>query len=64
MIVKCAVCNRDPAARWVEPPACVFIEPQLTGAERYRCRDCLSAEREAEIKAREAERGFPVGTLR
>jgi hypothetical protein len=60
MIVKCHVCNRDPAERWKQPPVCVFIEPELEGEERYRCREHMSPTKEAELKAREKERGFSL----
>jgi hypothetical protein len=27
MIIRCHVCNADPAARWKSPPAMIFRDP-------------------------------------
>jgi hypothetical protein len=56
-IIRCHVCRADPAGRWRQPPAMIFID-HVNGEKRYACRDHLSPEKEVEIKAREKERGL------
>lgn len=57
---KCGICDRDPAGRWVQPAAIVFIDNyRKDGGSKYRCRAHVSAKREAEIRASERDRGFP-----
>ena len=65
MIIRCATCSRDPIGRWKELPAIVFIDRHQTGdGSQYRCSDHLSERREAKIKAREKDLGWPPGGLR
>jgi hypothetical protein len=64
MIVRCAVCQRDPSARWVQPPAMVFVDPYRDGDDKHACRDHLTSKREEEIKAREKALGLKTGDLR
>ena len=63
MIIRCHVCNADPAGRWRSPPMCIFID-HVNGERVYSCRDHLSARKEEEIRVRERERGFEKGALR
>ena len=42
----------------------VFIEPELEGEERYRCREHVSPAKDEKLKGRERERGWPPGGLR
>ena len=70
MVIKCHVCGADPAGRWVQPAALIFIdEPPpdpkthrrvARKPEHYRCRAHISPNREGEIQAREAALGFPL----
>jgi hypothetical protein len=64
MLIRCHVCHADPAGRWKQPPAMIFIDPYREDGKKYACRDHLSPEREDEIKARERERGLKEGALR
>ena len=70
MIIKCHICDADPAGRWKQPPAIIFIDPYTKGAgasERgtvYSCRDCLSPKREEQIAERERTLGWSKGGLR
>ena len=64
MIIRCHACHADPAGRWERPPAMVFIEPELEGEERYRCREHVSPAKDEKLKGRERERGWPPGGLR
>jgi hypothetical protein len=60
LIIKCAVCSADPAGRWVQPPACIFVDHVEDTDEKgqpslkrvYSCRARLSPKREAEIAKR------------
>jgi hypothetical protein len=71
MIIRCHVCNADPAGRWKSPPAMIFCDPYRDdGSVRrdanqivfvHACRDHLSPKREEEIRGREKDRG---GALR
>jgi hypothetical protein len=63
MIIKCDTCSADPIGRWKQPPECIFIDHD-DGGRRYACRDHLSEKKEAEIKARERDLGWPPGRLR
>ena len=63
MIIRCHLCHADPCGRWGQR-ACIFVEPQPKGEERYRCRDHVSPAKEQELKARDRERGWPPGGLR
>ena len=70
IIIRCFDCHADPGGRWVQPPVLVFIdEPPPDPKTRrrvarepshYRCRQHLSAKREAEIQTRERELGFSI----
>jgi hypothetical protein len=60
-IIRCQTCNADPAGRWKQPPAMIFIDSN-SGA--YGCRDHLSPAKENEIQAREAKLGLRKGELR
>ena len=58
MLIRCFDCHADPAGRWVQPPASVFVDRyQASGTLRanpvYACRAHLSAKREEEIQTRE-----------
>jgi hypothetical protein len=64
MIVRCAICQRDPYARWVQPPAMIFADPYRDGDDKHACRDHLTPKREDEIKAREKALGLKTGELR
>jgi hypothetical protein len=64
MIIRCHVCRADPAGRWREPPAMMFVDPSPDGDRHYFCRDHLPAKKEEQIKARERDLGLPVGGLR
>jgi DNA (cytosine-5)-methyltransferase 1 len=69
MIIRCDVCNADPAGRWKSPPAMIFRDPyREDGSARDdpvpACRDHLSAKREKEIQEREKDRGWKKGELR
>jgi hypothetical protein len=68
MIIRCHICHADPAGRWKQPPAIIFIdEPPgciARDPSHYRCRDHLSPRREEEIRVREQARGFEKGALR
>ena len=71
MIIRCEVCNADPAGRWVQPAALIFWDHyRENGSKRkdpdfvYACRDHLSAKGEEEIQKRERERGWKKGELR
>ena len=60
MIVRCFTCQADPAGRWKQPPALIFIDNhRKDGGSKYRCREHLSAKREEEIQAAERAKGFP-----
>ena len=53
MLIRCFDCHADPAGRWVQPPASVFVDRyQASGTLRanpvYACRAHLSAKREEE----------------
>ena len=63
-VIRCHVCQSDPIGRRKEPRVCIFIDPHEGGGRRYFCRDHLSERREAEIEAREKDRGWPPGGLR
>jgi hypothetical protein len=65
VIIKCHVCGADPAGRWKKPAALIFINRMVEDEEgiarpEYRCRTHISAKRETELQAREAQRGFPL----
>jgi|HubBroStandDraft_6_1064221.scaffolds.fasta_scaffold3153064_2 hypothetical protein len=64
MLIRCFDCNRDPAGRWVQPPALIFIDepPRCIARDpsHYRCRTHLSAKREEEIQTRERALGFQI----
>ena len=62
-VIRCAICDRDPAGRWEQPPVCIFIDRQ-DDRGRYFCRDHVSTAKEEELKAREKDRGWPPGGLR
>jgi hypothetical protein len=65
MIVRCHVCKADPAGRLREPPMMIFIDGrQSTDGSQYLCRDHVSPEKEAKLKAREKELSLPPGGLR
>lgn len=64
MIVRCAVCQSDPCARWVQPPAMVFVDRYRDDGAKYACRDHASAKRQAELEAQEKSLGLPPGGLR
>jgi hypothetical protein len=65
MIIKCFTCGGDPAGRWKEPPAMIFIDgPKATDGSQYRCRDHVSPAKDAKLKAREKELSLPAGGLR
>jgi hypothetical protein len=64
MIIRCIVCHADPCGRWKKPPVMIFVDPHRDDGGRYACRDCLSEKREAEIRAREKDIGWPPGGLR
>jgi hypothetical protein len=64
MIVKCATCGSDPAARWRQPPKMIFIESLPEGAARYRCRDHVTPLKEEELQTREKALGWSLRTLR
>ena len=68
MIISCHVCNADPAGRWKQPAAMIFhdryeedgsVRRDSKGRETFvrACRDHVSAKREAELLAREIDRG-------
>jgi hypothetical protein len=63
-VIRCHVCGADPAGRWVQPPALVFIDepPRCKAREpsHYRCRAHLSAKREEEIQTRERALGWRI----
>ena len=63
-IVRCAVCQSDPCARWEKPPAMVFVDPYRDGDDKDACRSHLTEKREEEIKAREKALGLKTGELR
>jgi hypothetical protein len=63
-VICCSVCRADPAARWVSPPAMIFIEPDLEGPERYRCRAHATPAKEEQLKSQEKELGLQPGGLR
>jgi hypothetical protein len=54
--ICCHICQADPAGRWKQPPAMIFID-SVDGEKRYACRDHLSPEKEAEVKERERKKG-------
>ena len=61
--IRCETCGADPAGRWVQPPACIFIDgpPRVTRhPSHYRCRAHLSAKREEEIQTRERALGWRI----
>ena len=65
MIIRCNVCQADPAARWKQPAMSIYVDPyKPDGGIRNRavfsCRDHLSVRREEEIQQRERAFGFPV----
>jgi hypothetical protein len=61
-LIRCHVCHADPIGRWVQLPACVFVDPHRTdGGSRYRCREHVSPQREGELQRRERELGFTIG---
>jgi hypothetical protein len=64
MLVRCAVCQSDPCARWIQPPAMVFTDPYRDGDDKHACRDHLTSKREEEIKVREKALGLKAGELR
>jgi hypothetical protein len=69
MKIRCHVCNADPAGRWRQPPAIIFIDPyQEDGGARddpvYACRSHVSPKKEEAIQARELGRGWPIGGTR
>jgi hypothetical protein len=65
MLIRCHVCPADPAGRWKNPAALIFIEdPGAAGPRRYACREHISERKEAELQKREKERGFPLGYSR
>ena len=64
-IIRCDTCDADPAARWKQPAALIFIDPyREDGSTRndsvYACRDHLSPQRESEIQKREKDRGWTL----
>jgi hypothetical protein len=63
MIIQCHVCQRDPAGRQGQP-VMLFTDPTPDDDHRHACRDHLSEKREAEIRTREKELGWPPGGLR
>ena len=63
MIIKCETCSRDPAGRWEQPPACIFID-RRDDRDRYFCRDHVTPAKEEEIKTREKGLGWALGALR
>ena len=75
VIIRCHVCEADPAARWKSPPAIIFHDRyREDGSKRkddsgqdvfvYACRDHLSAKREEEIQKCETDRSWKKGELR
>lgn len=64
-IIRCDTCGSDPAGRWKQPSAMIFIDPYQEDSNRwYACRDHLSAKREEEIRGREKDLGWKKGELR
>jgi hypothetical protein len=65
---KCWVCHADPAGfNPALEPKMIFVDryrKDKNGEPKYACRDDLSPEREKEIQAREAARGWRPGELR
>lgn len=59
MLIRCHVCHRDPAGRWVQPPALIFCE-DITGETIRACREHVSKAKEAELQARERALGFKL----
>jgi hypothetical protein len=62
VIIKCHVCNADPAGRWRSPPMCIFID-HVKGERVYACRDHLTPRKE-EVMVRERSLSFAKGALR
>ena len=68
MIIRCNVCNADPAGLWKSSPAMIFCDPyREDGSARDEpvraCHAHLSARREEEIQEREKDRGWKSGEL-
>jgi hypothetical protein len=64
MIIRCHVCQSDPAGRWHKPPAMVFTDPSPDDDHRHACRDHLSAKKKEQVEAREKSLSLPIGGLR
>lgn len=60
MPICCFHCGADPAGRWKQPPALIFIDPYRQAKPVYSCRADLTPQREAEIQAREKALGYPL----
>jgi hypothetical protein len=70
VIIKCCVCDADPAGRWKSPPAMIFHDFYFADGTKRRdpdfvraCRDHLSPKREKEIQEREKDH-WKKGELR
>ena len=64
LIIRCDICDADPAGRWKQPPAMIFSDPYRGDGPAYACRDHLSARRAEEVQRREKDRGLNKGELR
>jgi hypothetical protein len=66
IIIRCHVCGADPAGRWVQPPALIYIDEPPPDPkthrrvdrkpEHYRCRAHVSEQKEEAIQKSERTR--------
>ena len=64
MIIRCYICDADPAGRWKQPAMMIFSDPYREESPAYACRDHLSPRRAEEIERREKDRWWGEGQLR